>query len=137
MRAIQARNATIGLPSTTTITKLGASADTMMTPESPKPDAEAIAAKYRQERNKRLRGDGVSQYRKAEGHLRKFREDVAAPVAKRAAVTCGKRVVIIGAGFGGLIAAVNLLKQGIEDFVIIERGSDFGGTWFWNSYPGK
>jgi cyclohexanone monooxygenase len=62
---------------------------------------------------------------------------VNAPVAKRAGVTCRKQVVIIGGGFGGLIAAVNLLKQGIQDFAIIERGSDFGGTWYWNSYPGE
>jgi cation diffusion facilitator CzcD-associated flavoprotein CzcO len=45
-------------------------------------------------------------------------------------------VVIVGAGFGGLGMAIRLKKQGIDDFVVIERGDDVGGTWWANSYPG-
>ena len=45
-------------------------------------------------------------------------------------------VAIIGSGFGGLCAAINLRKRGIEDFVILERRSFMGGTWFQNRYPG-
>ena len=45
-------------------------------------------------------------------------------------------VVIIGGGFGGMLAAVRLQEQGIDDVVIIEKGGDFGGTWYWNRYPG-
>ncbi|MBB3047519.1 cation diffusion facilitator CzcD-associated flavoprotein CzcO [Litorivivens lipolytica] len=45
-------------------------------------------------------------------------------------------VAIIGSGFGGLCAAINLLKRGIDDFVILERRHFMGGTWFQNRYPG-
>ena len=46
------------------------------------------------------------------------------------------RVAIVGAGFGGLGAAIRLRQQGIEDFVLLERGDDVGGTWRENTYPG-
>ena len=45
-------------------------------------------------------------------------------------------IVIIGSGFGGQSAAIKLLKQGREDFVILERRSFMGGTWCQNTYPG-
>ncbi|MDX1451626.1 MAG: NAD(P)/FAD-dependent oxidoreductase [Oleiphilaceae bacterium] len=45
-------------------------------------------------------------------------------------------VVIIGTGFGGQLAAINLRKRGIEDFVLLERRSFMGGTWSQNTYPG-
>jgi cation diffusion facilitator CzcD-associated flavoprotein CzcO len=46
------------------------------------------------------------------------------------------RVVIIGAGFGGIAAAAELARHGITDVTILEKAPDFGGTWFHNSYPG-
>jgi cation diffusion facilitator CzcD-associated flavoprotein CzcO len=46
------------------------------------------------------------------------------------------KVAIVGAGFGGLGMAIRLRQEGIDDFVLIERGADVGGTWFANSYPG-
>ena len=46
------------------------------------------------------------------------------------------RVVIIGAGFGGLAAAVALRRKGIDDLLIIERADGVGGTWRQNVYPG-
>ena len=45
-------------------------------------------------------------------------------------------VIIIGSGFGGQCAAINLLKKGITDFHILERRSFMGGTWCQNTYPG-
>ncbi|MGB0918135.1 MAG: flavin-containing monooxygenase [Flavobacteriales bacterium] len=45
-------------------------------------------------------------------------------------------VIIIGTGFGGQCAAINLLKQGIDDFVMLERRGFMGGTWCQNTYPG-
>jgi cation diffusion facilitator CzcD-associated flavoprotein CzcO len=45
-------------------------------------------------------------------------------------------IAIIGAGFSGLGAAIRLRRQGIEDFVILERHDDVGGTWWANTYPG-
>ena len=46
------------------------------------------------------------------------------------------RVAIIGAGFGGIGAAIQLIKDGERDFVVLERGRDVGGTWRDNHYPG-
>jgi cyclohexanone monooxygenase len=45
-------------------------------------------------------------------------------------------VVVIGGGFGGLLAAARLREAGIDDVRIVEKGGDFGGTWYWNRYPG-
>ena len=45
-------------------------------------------------------------------------------------------LVIVGAGFGGLGMAIRLKQQGTDDFILIERGEDVGGTWWANSYPG-
>jgi len=53
--------------------------------------------------------------------------------------TDGRRdveVAIVGAGFGGIAAAIALRRFGIEDVVIFERGEGIGGTWLYNSYPG-
>jgi cation diffusion facilitator CzcD-associated flavoprotein CzcO len=47
-----------------------------------------------------------------------------------------KKIVIIGAGFTGLGAAIKLLKAGQDDFVVIERRADVGGVWYDNNYPG-
>jgi cation diffusion facilitator CzcD-associated flavoprotein CzcO len=46
------------------------------------------------------------------------------------------QAVIVGAGFGGMGAAIQLKRLGIEDFVILEREDDLGGTWHVNRYPG-
>ena len=45
-------------------------------------------------------------------------------------------VAIIGAGSSGICAAIQLKKIGLENFIILEKGDDVGGTWFWNRYPG-
>lgn len=45
-------------------------------------------------------------------------------------------VLIIGAGFAGLCMAIKLQKAGLDDYLIIEKSSDIGGTWFDNRYPG-
>lgn len=45
-------------------------------------------------------------------------------------------VVIIGAGFSGIGAAISLDKDGVEDFLILEDGDGAGGAWHWNTYPG-
>src|SRR5215210_6147758 len=45
-------------------------------------------------------------------------------------------VVIIGTGFSGLGMAIRLQQEGKRDFVVLERGTDVGGTWHYNTYPG-
>jgi cation diffusion facilitator CzcD-associated flavoprotein CzcO len=45
-------------------------------------------------------------------------------------------IAIIGAGFSGLGTAIKLRERGIDDFVVLERHDDVGGTWWANTYPG-
>lgn len=51
-------------------------------------------------------------------------------------MTTSAKVAIIGAGFAGICLAVQLKRQGFEDFVILEAATDIGGVWRDNSYPG-
>ena len=51
-------------------------------------------------------------------------------------VTHEHRVVVVGAGFSGIGMAARLRSMGIDDFVVLDRGNDLGGTWRDNSYPG-
>jgi cation diffusion facilitator CzcD-associated flavoprotein CzcO len=48
----------------------------------------------------------------------------------------GPRVLIVGAGFGGIAAAIELRRHGLERITILEAAPEIGGTWFYNSYPG-
>src|SRR5437588_7739448 len=45
-------------------------------------------------------------------------------------------VLIVGAGFSGIGMAVSLDRAGLSDYLIVEDGEGFGGTWYWNRYPG-
>ena len=100
-------------------------------------DPEALGRKYQEERDKRLRADGNDQYLEVSGEFACFVEDPYIDrELKRDAIEDEVEVVIIGGGFGGMLAAARLHDAGITDFRIIEKGGDFGGTWYWNRYPG-
>ena len=45
-------------------------------------------------------------------------------------------IAIIGAGFSGLAAAIRLRREGRDDFVVLDRHAEVGGTWWANTYPG-
>ncbi|MGZ6018520.1 MAG: flavin-containing monooxygenase [Phenylobacterium sp.] len=100
-------------------------------------DPEALRAKYREERDKRLRADGNAQYREIAGEFAHYLEDpYVKPGFNRAPLSDEVEVVVVGGGFGGQLAAARLREAGIDDIRIIEKGGDFGGTWYWNRYPG-
>lgn len=101
-------------------------------------DPEALKAKYLAERDKRLRTDGNAQYVNMTGDFAHYIDDPYVERVERDAVTDHTRVVVIGGGFGGLLAGARLRDAGIEasDIRLIEKGGDFGGTWYWNRYPG-
>ncbi len=100
-------------------------------------DLEALKARYREEREKRLRKEGEAQYFEVEDDLADFWEkDPYSDPIVRDPISEEIDVAILGGGFGGLMAAANLRKEGVDDFRIIEFGGDFGGTWYWNRYPG-
>ena len=100
-------------------------------------DPEHLRKKYREERDKRLRQDGNEQYQEVSGEFSYFVEDpYVEEKIEREPLTDEVDVVIIGGGFGGMLAAARLREKGIDNFKIIEKGADFGGTWYWNRYPG-
>ncbi len=105
--------------------------------EAPAIDVEALRAKYRAERDKRLRADGNEQYVEVKGDFSHFLEDpyIEAEIV-RAPLTDEVEVAVIGGGFGGLLAGARLREAGVQSLRMIEKGGDFGGTWYWNRYPG-
>ena len=100
-------------------------------------DPDYLRKKYREERDKRLRQDGNDQYQEVKGEFSYFVEDpYIDEEIERESFKEDIEVVIIGGGFGGMLAGARLREAGIDDFKIIEKGGDFGGTWYWNRYPG-
>jgi cyclohexanone monooxygenase len=98
---------------------------------------EALKEKYRLEREKRLRPDGNAQYVDLSGVYADFDKDpYVEPGFTRAALTENIDVLIVGGGFGGMLSAVRLRQAGVHSFRLVEKGGDFGGTWYWNRYPG-
>jgi cyclohexanone monooxygenase len=111
--------------------------DTLTAPRPLGFDPEALRAKYRAERDKRLRADGNQQYQEIAGEFAHYLDDpYVEPGFSREALTDEVEVVVIGGGFGGLLAAARLREAGVADIRVIEKGGDFGGTWYWNRYPG-
>ena len=100
-------------------------------------DPEELRSKYAFERERRLRPDGEAQYQQTEGQFARYNDDphIMEPL-ERSPVDEAIEVAILGGGFGGLYMAARLQEAGIGEFRIIERGGDFGGTWYWNRYPG-
>jgi cyclohexanone monooxygenase len=98
---------------------------------------EALKEKYRQEREKRLRPEGQAQYLEFSGVFSDFDVDpYVDPGFTRDPIDETVDVVIVGGGFGGMLAGARLREAGVHDFRIIDKGGDFGGTWYWNRYPG-
>ena len=103
---------------------------------APKIDREALRRKYAEERDKRLRADGSAQYKRLESEFSELASDPYTPITPREPVTDHVTFAFIGGGFSGLVTGARLMEAGVEDYRIIEKGGDFGGTWYWNRYPG-
>jgi cyclohexanone monooxygenase len=91
-------------------------------------------AKYREFKEARR---GAANYMAMEGEFAKYLEDVSStdPVSREAlADECD--IVVVGAGFAGLLLWYKLSQEGFVDVRFCEKGGDVGGTWYWNRYPG-
>ena len=100
-------------------------------------DRDAVHSKYLAERDRRLvprRGElrDLSNDRVAA----QYRTDPFTPYLERDAVNDDPDVVVLGGGIAGLLAAVQLRKNGIQRIRIIDHAGGIGGTWYWNRYPG-
>ena len=100
-------------------------------------DLEAIRHRYAAERDKRIREDGNDQYVEIAGDLAHYVVDpYVEPGFQRDPIDRAVDALIIGGGFGGLLAGARLRQAGVKDICVVEKGGDFGGTWYWNRYPG-
>jgi cyclohexanone monooxygenase len=99
-------------------------------------DPNALREKYRAERDRRLRADANEQYVEIAGQFAHYLEDPYVQQVERGPVTDEVEVLVIGGGFGGQLVGARLREAGVQDIRIIEKGGDFGGTWYWNRYPG-
>src|ERR1700730_4846673 len=112
----------------------------LVQPRSADAENEAYAAlqeKYREERAKRIRPEGIEQYVRAVGKFAHYLHD---PYVKTPLVRDPQKdevdAVIVGGGFAGLLSGACLRQAGVTNFRVIETGADFGGVWYWNRYPG-
>jgi cation diffusion facilitator CzcD-associated flavoprotein CzcO len=100
-------------------------------------DPEALHEKYLYERDKRLREDGIGQYVEVKGDFTHYIDDpYVEPGFTRAPVFDHVDIAIIGGGFGGLLMGARLREAGFDKIRMVESAGDFGGTWYWNRYPG-
>ena len=99
-------------------------------------DPITLKEKYLSERDKRLREDGNEQYVEIKGDFSNYVNDPYTKRIERAPLFDEAEMTIIGGGFGGLLMGGRLKEAGFSDVRIIEQGGDFGGTWYWNRYPG-
>ncbi len=96
-------------------------------------DGEA-QARYREFKEARR---GAADYIRMEGEFARYLEDVySADPVPRDALQDECEVLVVGAGFAGLLLWHKLQAAGFKDVRFCEKGGDVGGTWYWNRYPG-
>ncbi|KFA68143.1 hypothetical protein S40285_08625 [Stachybotrys chlorohalonatus IBT 40285] len=112
------------------------------------PDVAALVAKYGEEKAKRLRSDGLDQYVELQeatsSRLSSLGQDPwvdhAALNSQPSNIKDGDdiKVLVLGAGFGGILHAVHLTELGLDpnDIRVVDTAGGWGGTWYWNRYPG-
>jgi cyclohexanone monooxygenase len=99
-------------------------------------DKDSLRRKYAEERDKRLRPDGNAQYQRVNERLEHGLDDPYVPVVEREPKRDHVTFAFIGGGFAGLLTGARLKEAGVEDVRIVDKAGDFGGTWYWNRYPG-
>jgi cation diffusion facilitator CzcD-associated flavoprotein CzcO len=99
-------------------------------------DPDALRRRYREERDKRIRPDGNAQYRRITVDSDYAQDPYVDEDADREPLSDDVEVVVIGAGFGGLLMGARLREAGFSTIRLIDQAGDVGGTWYWNRYPG-
>jgi cyclohexanone monooxygenase len=99
-------------------------------------DPAELKARYLAERDRRLRAEAIDQYVEVKGDFSNYVDDPYCERIEREPVFDRVEVLVIGGGFGGLLMGGRLREAGFESIRMIEQGGDFGGTWYWNRYPG-
>ncbi|MEL7975240.1 NAD(P)/FAD-dependent oxidoreductase [Isoptericola sp. F-RaC21] len=99
-------------------------------------DPDALRQRYRRERDRRVRPDGLGQYRRAAGEFGYYAKDPYTERTEREPLTDRVEVLVVGGGFGGLLTGARLREAGFGSIRMMDEAGDFGGTWYWNRYPG-
>ena len=98
---------------------------------------ERARERYRREREKRIRPDGVAQFQDLSGDWpTSTATPSSTPDLTRDPVDEEVEVLVMGGGFAGMLTPINLKAHGVHDVRILDKAGDFGGTWYWNRYPG-
>ena len=101
-------------------------------------DIDALRARYRDERDRRLRAEGKAQYVEVTGEFARYLDDPwADPDFARARQRTDRGADRRRRLRRPALCGARLREAGIEDFRIVEKAGDFGGTWYWNRYPGR
>ena len=99
-------------------------------------DNDALRRRYALERAKRLRPDGNDQYIELKGQFDRLLHDPYTVRVEREEKRDHVTVTFVGGGFAGLVTGARLKEAGVADVRIVEKAGGFGGTWYWNRYPG-
>ena len=100
-------------------------------------DPSTVRDKYLAERDKRLvEGRSAIRDLATDEHFARFRDDPFTPRTERASITDDVDVVIVGGGIAGITAGARLREAGIDRIRVVDQAGGFGGTWYWNRYPG-
>ncbi|MFJ3704467.1 MULTISPECIES: NAD(P)/FAD-dependent oxidoreductase [Streptomyces] len=110
----------------------------MTTPQASVPEEIAeLRQRYHLERERRVRPDGAGQYLDTDAEFGYYAADpYTGEPAEREPLHDTVDVAVVGGGFGGILAGARIRQQGAQRVRIVEKGGDFGGTWYWNRYPG-
>ncbi|MFE4694970.1 flavin-containing monooxygenase [Streptomyces sp. NPDC056749] len=110
----------------------------MTTPQASVPEELAeLRQRYHLERERRVRPDGAGQYLETDAEFGYYAADpYTGESVEREPLHDTVDVAVVGGGFGGILAGARIRQQGAQRVRIVEKGGDFGGTWYWNRYPG-
>ena len=117
---------------------MSAPSEAAQSQETPAPDVdlESLRERYALERDRRIRPEGTAQYRPTTGDFGYYATDPYTPRVEREPLNDTVDVLVIGGGFGGLTTGARLRQVGVESIRMMDEAGDFGGTWYWNRYPG-
>lgn len=99
-------------------------------------DPDAVRERYRIERERRMPATGERLYRDVQDGFAHLAADPYGAAPPREPLTDEVEVLVVGGGFGGLLCAARMVQAGVKTVRIVEAGSDVGGAWYWNRYPG-
>ncbi len=100
-------------------------------------DPKKLRQRYIEEREKRLskaKGRRYALAKDVDSKLTRglWRESVVDRVPLNEEID----VLVVGGGMSGIMTSMRLIQNGVTDIRLVERGAEFGGTWYWNQYPG-